>query len=223
MTQGRAVKSIVAYLRVSTQKQGNSGLGLEAQRDAIARFAEAERYEVAHSFTEVETGKGADALDRRPQLAAALKAARRMKCPIVVSKLDRLSRDVHFVSGLMTQRVPFIVTELGADTDPFMLHIYAALAEKERRGARREGTAHNRGAHASRPSRCQETRRQAGRPEREGHCRATGCARARRATAAIVRRVSRRVSAKGGGGIEPAEGSNSGRWPVARRNSYSRP
>jgi DNA invertase Pin-like site-specific DNA recombinase len=84
-------------------------------------------------FTEVETGKGADALERRPQLAAAIKAARKVKCPIVVSKLDRLSRDVHFISGLMAQRVPFIVTELGADTDPFMLHIYAALAEKERR------------------------------------------------------------------------------------------
>ena len=52
---------------------------------------------------------------------------------MVVSKLDRLSRDVHFISGLMRERVPFIVTELGADTDPFMLHIYAALAEKERR------------------------------------------------------------------------------------------
>jgi DNA invertase Pin-like site-specific DNA recombinase len=109
------------------------GLGLEAQRDAIARFAEAERCDVANTFTEVETGKGADALERRPQLAAALKVARRLKCPIVVSKLDRLSRDVHFIRGSMAQRVPFIVTELGADTDPFMLHIYAALAEKERR------------------------------------------------------------------------------------------
>ena len=66
-------------------------------------------------------------------MAAAIKAARKAKCPIVVSKLDRLSRDVHFISGLMQQRVPFIVSELGADTDPFMLHIYAALAEKERR------------------------------------------------------------------------------------------
>ena len=125
--------SIVAYLRVSTQKQGASGLGLEAQRQAISRFAEAERYQIADTFTEVETGKGADALERRPQLAAAIKAARKAKCPVVVSKLDRLSRDVHFISGLMAQRVPFIVTELGADTDPFMLHIYAALAEKERR------------------------------------------------------------------------------------------
>ena len=82
---------------------------------------------------EAETGKGADALDRRPQLAAALAAARAAKCAVLVSKLDRLSRDVAFVSGLMAQRVPFIVAELGRDADPFMLHLYAALAEKERR------------------------------------------------------------------------------------------
>ena len=125
--------SIVAYLRVSTQKQGASGLGLEAQRQAISRFAEAEHYQIADTFTEVETGKGADALERRPRLAAAIQAARKAKCPVVVSKLDRLSRDVHFISGLMKERVPFIVTELGADTDPFLLHIYAAPAEKERR------------------------------------------------------------------------------------------
>jgi DNA invertase Pin-like site-specific DNA recombinase len=62
-----------------------------------------------------------------------LKAARKIKAPVIVAKLDRLSRDVHFISGLMAERVPFIVAELGADTDPFMLHIYAALAEKERR------------------------------------------------------------------------------------------
>jgi len=80
----------------------------------------------------VETGKGSDALERRPELAAALAAARKAKCPVIVAKLDRLSRDVHFISGLMAHRVPFVVAELGADTDPFMLHIYAALAEKER-------------------------------------------------------------------------------------------
>jgi DNA invertase Pin-like site-specific DNA recombinase len=127
------MQPMIAYLRVSTQKQGTSGLGLEAQNEAIKRFAEAEGRRVIETFTEVETGKGADALDRRPQLAAAIRAARKAKCPVVVSKLDRLSRDVHFISGLMRERVPFIVTELGADTDPFMLHIYAALAEKERR------------------------------------------------------------------------------------------
>ncbi len=72
-------------------------------------------------------------LERRPQLAAALAAARTARCPVVVAKLDRLSRDVAFISGLMAQRVPFIVAELGTDADPFMLHLYAALAEKERR------------------------------------------------------------------------------------------
>jgi DNA invertase Pin-like site-specific DNA recombinase len=77
-------------------------------------------------------GKGADALDRRPQLAAALAEARKRKCPAIIAKLDRLSRDVHFISGLMAHKVPFIVAELGADADPFMLHLYAALAEKER-------------------------------------------------------------------------------------------
>ena len=123
----------IGYYRVSTGRQGKSGLGLEAQRAAVQRFAEAEGYTLAGEFTEVETGKGADALERRPQLAAALAAARRLKAPIIVAKLDRLSRDVHFISGLMAQRVPFIVSELGRDTDPFMLHIYAALAEKERR------------------------------------------------------------------------------------------
>ena len=107
-------------------------MGIEAQRDAIARFAEAQGYTLAGEFMEVETGKGADALDRRPQLAAALAQARRLRCAVVVAKLDRLSRDVHFISGLMTQRVPFIVAELGADVDPFMMHIYAAVAEKER-------------------------------------------------------------------------------------------
>jgi DNA invertase Pin-like site-specific DNA recombinase len=84
-------------------------------------------------FVEAETGKGADALDRRPQLAAAIAAAKTAKCCVLVSKLDRLSRDVAFVAGLMAQRVPFIVAELGRDADPFMQHLYAALAEKERR------------------------------------------------------------------------------------------
>jgi DNA invertase Pin-like site-specific DNA recombinase len=127
------MKTAIAYYRVSTQRQGRSGLGLEAQRTAVARFSEAEGITIAGEFTEVETGKGADALDRRPQLAAALATARQQKCPVLVAKLDRLSRDVAFIAGLMAQRVPFIVAELGADADPFMLHLYAALAEKERR------------------------------------------------------------------------------------------
>src|SRR3954451_11717661 len=122
----------VAYVRVSTSQQGKSGLGIEAQREAIARFCETEGYAVDAEHVEVETGKGADALDRRPQLAAALTRAKRLKGPIIVAKLDRLSRDVHFISGLMSQRVPFVVAGLGAGADPFMLHIYAAFAERER-------------------------------------------------------------------------------------------
>jgi DNA invertase Pin-like site-specific DNA recombinase len=122
----------VSYCRVSTQRQGKSGLGLEAQRAALARFTEAEGIQIATEFIEVETGKGADALDRRPQLAMALAEARKRKCAVVVAKLDRLSRDVHFISGLMSHKVPFVVAELGRDADPFMLHLYAALAEKER-------------------------------------------------------------------------------------------
>ena len=82
-------------------------------------------------FVEAETGKGADALDRRPQLAAALSEARRRGC-CGGRELDRLSRDVHFIDKLMAHPVPFVVAELGADVDPFILHLFAALAQKER-------------------------------------------------------------------------------------------
>jgi len=133
------VQEAVAYIRVSRPRQGRSGLGLAAQQSAIAAFAKAHRYRIAETFSEVETGQGADALERRPELAKAIRTARKLgkghrtkAAPVIVAKLDRLSRDVHFISGLMTQRVPFIVTELGPDVDPFMLHIYAAVAEKER-------------------------------------------------------------------------------------------
>src|SRR5215831_12423402 len=122
----------LAYYRVSTGRQGRSRLGLEAQKAAVEAFAQAEGYELAQEFVEVETGKGADALERRPQLAAALAAARKRRCSIIVAKLDRLSRNVHFIAGLMQERVPFIVAELGNDVDPFILHLFAALAEKER-------------------------------------------------------------------------------------------
>jgi DNA invertase Pin-like site-specific DNA recombinase len=84
------------------------------------------------SMSRSRPARGADALERRPELAAALAQARKAKCPVLVAKLDRLSRDVHFISGLMAHRVPFVVADLGADADPFMLHLYAALAEKER-------------------------------------------------------------------------------------------
>ncbi|AMA59446.1 recombinase family protein [Bradyrhizobium sp. CCGE-LA001] len=129
----------VSYIRVSKPKQGRSGLGLEAQQAAIRSFCAQHGYSIEAEYREIETGKGADALERRPELAGAMKQARKLgrggksgAAPIVIAKLDRLSRDVHFISGLMVQRIPFIVTELGPDVDPFMLHIHAAVAEKER-------------------------------------------------------------------------------------------
>ena len=126
-------KAVISYVRVSTSGQGRSGLGLEAQREAIARFAKEQNYTIAAEYVEVESGKGADALDRRPKLGAAIKAARKLKGPVIVAKLDRLSRDVNFISTLMVHKVPFVTVELGADTDPFLLHLFAALAERERR------------------------------------------------------------------------------------------
>ena len=115
----------VAYYRVSTARQGRSGLGLEAQRQAVAAHI---GRSPEHEFTEVESGRKAD----RPELLKALDLAELTGATLIVAKLDRLSRDVAFISGLMASRIPFIVAELGADADPFMLHLYAALAEKER-------------------------------------------------------------------------------------------
>jgi len=118
--------------RTGGDKQGKSGLGIEAQKQALERFAAAEGFELGRVCVEVETGKGSDAIDRRQQLAAALQEARRQRCSIAVAKLDRLSRDVHFISGLMVHRVPFLVADLGPDVDPFILHLFAAPAQKER-------------------------------------------------------------------------------------------
>ena len=120
-------KPLVAYYRVSTRGR------VWRQRAAVAQFAEAEGFEVVAEHVEIETGKNADALDRRPQMRAALAEARgNGKAPVVVAKLDRLSRGVAFIARLMVEKVPFICTELGADADPFMLHLFAALAQKER-------------------------------------------------------------------------------------------
>jgi DNA invertase Pin-like site-specific DNA recombinase len=128
-------KPLVAYLRVSTREQGRSGLGLDAQRTAVRRFADAEGFQIAAEFVEIESGGGSNALDRRPVLKAALAEARRQgrEVPIVVAKLDRLSRDVAFVSNLMALRVRFVVADLGSDVPPLLLHILASVAEQERR------------------------------------------------------------------------------------------
>lgn len=122
----------VAYCRVSTTEQGKSGLGLEAQQRAIASFCEANEITLAETFIEVESGKVSDTVTGRPQLGKALAMAKALGGPVIVSKLDRLSRDVYFISSLMVHRIEFIVTELGRQPDPFILHIYAALSQKER-------------------------------------------------------------------------------------------
>ena len=127
------MSSAIGYVRVSTAEQGKSGLGLEAQKAAIEAFSQREGFVVSEWFTEVMSGKRvSDTLDERPQLQAALKLGKSLKRPILVSRLDRLSRDVHFLSGLMVQKVEFVSCDLGLDVEPFMLHIFAALAEKER-------------------------------------------------------------------------------------------
>ena len=121
----------IAYLRVSTTEQGNSRLGLEAQRAAVEAFAQREGIQLLDVVEEVESG-GLDP-SLRPVLAAAMVAAKKKKAHILVAKLDRLSRDVHAISGLMKRDVKFWVAELGVDVDQFTLHLYAALAEKERK------------------------------------------------------------------------------------------
>lgn len=119
----------IGYIRVSTTKQGRSGLGLDAQQEAITRFAGNSGFAISDFFRDVMSGGD----DDRPGLNEAIAQAQRRKCPLVVAKLDRLGRDVHFISGLMRHRVQFVVAELGLDVDPFTLHLWAALAEKERR------------------------------------------------------------------------------------------
>jgi DNA invertase Pin-like site-specific DNA recombinase len=123
----------IAYLRVSTREQGCSGLGLAAQRFDIQVFSAREGFRIKSWYQDVQTGAGKDALIVRPGLAAALKEARAARCPLIVSRLDRLSRNVHFITGLMEHRVHFAVAAFGRDCDDFTLHIYASLAEQERK------------------------------------------------------------------------------------------
>lgn len=124
--------TVLVYTRVSTLEQGRSQLGVEAQREVIERYASQQGYEIADLAVEIASAKGTD-LQHRPVLQETLERARKLGCKVLVAKLDRLSRDVAFIARLMSERVPFEVAELGPDVDPFMLHIWAAMAEKERR------------------------------------------------------------------------------------------
>lgn len=125
-------RTFVAYLRVSTDKQGRSGLGLEAQEAAIAAFLAPGDRLLAPPYVEVESGKNSD----RPKLAEALARCRKAGATLLIAKLDRLARDVHFIAGLMKEGVPFMACEMPTAT-PFMLHIYAAVAEEEARAISR--------------------------------------------------------------------------------------
>src|SRR5258706_12467625 len=127
------MKDSIGYIRVSTREQGRSGLGLAVQRNDIEAFGAREGFRVKSWYQDVQTGAGKDALLLRPGLAAALKEANAARCPLIVSKLDRLSRNVHFITGLMEHKVHFVVAALGRDCDNFTMHIYASLAEQERK------------------------------------------------------------------------------------------
>ena len=120
----------IAYYRVSTQRQGQSGLGLEAQRQAVTGYLAGRT--LINEYTEVETGKGSNALDRRPQLKAALGEAKRTKSTLIIAKLDRLARNVLFVSQLMEAGTPFICADM-PEANELTLHIIAAMGQYERK------------------------------------------------------------------------------------------
>ncbi|WP_417453890.1 recombinase family protein [Kiloniella sp.] len=127
MTEDIAINCI-AYYRVSTDKQGKSGLGLEAQQKAVEEFTQSKGWQIVGDYTEVESGKKKS----RPKLAEAIIQAKRMKAKLVIAKLDRLARNVHFISGLMESNVDFIAVDMPT-ADRFILHVYAAMAEEEGR------------------------------------------------------------------------------------------
>lgn len=122
MTNGR----FVSYLRVSTTQQGASGLGLEAQRASVAAHLNGGRWDLLQEVVEVESGKRSD----RPKLAEALRLCRQKKATLIIAKLDRLARNVHFISGLMESGVEFVAVDM-PQANKFTVHIMAAVAENE--------------------------------------------------------------------------------------------
>lgn len=118
----------IAYYRVSTDRQGRSGLGLDAQKKAVLDWLNGGKWSLIAEYTEVESGKWAD----RPELEKALGECKRRGASLVIARLDRLARSVHFISGLMERKVPFVAVEF-PDATPLMLHIHAAMAEHERK------------------------------------------------------------------------------------------
>lgn len=121
----------VAYFRVSTARQGQSGLGLEAQRAAVLQYLDGGRWTLLAEYVEVESGKGSNALDRRPQLQAALALCKKRKATLIIAKLDRLARNIHFVAGLIETGVEFVAADMPY-ANKVMIQMHAVMSEWER-------------------------------------------------------------------------------------------
>lgn len=121
------MKNAVAYYRVSTDRQGKSGLGLEAQAEAVQNYVLANGYNLSGAFTEIESGRK----NNRPQLLNALEECKRLKAILIIAKLDRLGRNVAFIAKLMENKVQFVAVDNPHATD-LVLHITAAFAQFER-------------------------------------------------------------------------------------------
>lgn len=120
-------KRYIAYYRVSTNRQGQSGLGLDAQKEAVTRYLNGGEWEIIEEYTEIESGKN----NNRPQLHAALAACKKHHATLIIAKLDRLARNVFFISGLMESGIEFIAVD-NPNANRLMLHMLAAFAEHER-------------------------------------------------------------------------------------------
>lgn len=121
-------QKFVAYIRVSTDRQGRSGLGLEAQEMHVSNYLSGANGDLLETFVEIESGRKSD----RPKLADAIAMCRKNQAILLIAKLDRLARRVHFISGLMESGVQFRAADM-PNADRFMLHVYAAMAEEEAR------------------------------------------------------------------------------------------
>lgn len=117
----------IAYYRVSTISQGKSGLGLEAQQASVTSYATAHNYEIVNTFTDIESGKK----DDRSQLQQALSECKKNKAVLIIAKLDRLSRDLHFITGIMKTKVDFVCVD-NPHANKLTLQIIGAMAEYER-------------------------------------------------------------------------------------------
>lgn len=126
-----ANSKFITYYRVSTTQQGKSGLGLEAQRAAVKLYLKGGDGSVVSEFEEVETGKGSNALDKRPQLRAALAACKKYGATLLIAKLDRLARNVHFVSGLLETGIDFVAADM-PQANKVMIQMHAVMSEWER-------------------------------------------------------------------------------------------